>query len=51
MALPVRIVAFETNHSQNLTLIKPLVKAMKALMGAGCSQLSWLHRVALNMEG
>ena len=28
-----------------------MVKAMKALMGANYSQLSWLHRVALSMGG
>ena len=44
-----RTAVFETNHSQNLTLIKPPVKAMKALMGADCRELSWLHRVALSM--
>ena len=44
-----RTAVFETNQSQNLALIKPPVKAMKALMEADCSELSWLHRVALSL--
>ena len=45
-----RTAVFETNHSQNLAVMKPSGKGMKALMGKGNS-VSWLlHPVALSVR-